>query len=340
LTGIGLQERAYSNKNYKRALEFLEKLRQKKRELSQASEESAAGDEEKRAIDDLNNSFGISDILTGKYIESARQLRYELTLASKEGLERELFVIDEKYDRILAKAEELAQKAPDLFKKTFGSMEEFRKQWANAWVEEQDRVIEEWMAKNDQMAQYWEHTLERMQDAASDLFFDAMRGQIKSLGDLWNQLLMSMQRSVASYLGQLFTEKVTASALSGLGNWLGSLFSGGSTANTAGVSLLNTSDLNLVNGASFIPALAEGGLVTKPTLALVGESGPEAVIPLKNVANAPREERTVINHFVINAVDAKSFEDLVRRNPGVILNLVAEDAERNGPTIQAIRRSV
>lgn len=31
-----------------------------------------------------------------------------------------------------------------------------------------------------------------------------------------------------------------------------------------------------------IPFLAEGGIVTKPTLAMIGEAGPEAVIPLKN----------------------------------------------------------
>ena len=30
-----------------------------------------------------------------------------------------------------------------------------------------------------------------------------------------------------------------------------------------------------------IPLLAKGGIVTKPTLAMVGENGPEAVIPLR-----------------------------------------------------------
>jgi phage-related minor tail protein len=29
-----------------------------------------------------------------------------------------------------------------------------------------------------------------------------------------------------------------------------------------------------------IPGLADGGIVTRPTLALIGEAGPEAVIPL------------------------------------------------------------
>ncbi len=37
-----------------------------------------------------------------------------------------------------------------------------------------------------------------------------------------------------------------------------------------------------VDLGAIIPALADGGIVTKPTLALIGEAGPEAVVPLKN----------------------------------------------------------
>jgi SLT domain-containing protein len=33
-------------------------------------------------------------------------------------------------------------------------------------------------------------------------------------------------------------------------------------------------------GIPFVPKLAAGGIVTRPTLAMVGEAGPEAVIPL------------------------------------------------------------
>jgi hypothetical protein len=34
-----------------------------------------------------------------------------------------------------------------------------------------------------------------------------------------------------------------------------------------------------------IPALAEGGIVTSPTLALIGEAGSEAVIPLNKMGS-------------------------------------------------------
>jgi hypothetical protein len=38
-------------------------------------------------------------------------------------------------------------------------------------------------------------------------------------------------------------------------------------------------------GGARIPAMANGGIVTSPTLALIGESGPEAVVPLNRAGN-------------------------------------------------------
>jgi SLT domain-containing protein len=51
-----------------------------------------------------------------------------------------------------------------------------------------------------------------------------------------------------------------------------------------------------------IPALAKGGIVNKPTLALIGEAGPEAVVPLTG-KNAPGGQ--VINITVNGAIDAE-----------------------------------
>jgi SLT domain-containing protein len=38
-----------------------------------------------------------------------------------------------------------------------------------------------------------------------------------------------------------------------------------------------------VNGGNGVPALANGGIVSAPTLSLIGEAGPEAVIPLSKM---------------------------------------------------------
>jgi hypothetical protein len=52
-----------------------------------------------------------------------------------------------------------------------------------------------------------------------------------------------------------------------------------------------------------IPKLARGGIVTKPTLAMIGESGPEAVVPLgRGGAGAGMTINLVINGD-INGMD-------------------------------------
>ena len=72
-----------------------------------------------------------------------------------------------------------------------------------------------------------------------------------------------------------------------------------------------------LGGASFsmnipeIPMLAEGGIVTKPTLAMIGEGGAEAVIPL-NKANGLGGEGTVININILGPTYGfDDFEDRV-----------------------------
>jgi len=43
-------------------------------------------------------------------------------------------------------------------------------------------------------------------------------------------------------------------------------------------------NLRVIITGQDVPAMAEGGIVTKPTLALIGEAGPEAVVPLNRMA--------------------------------------------------------
>lgn len=55
--------------------------------------------------------------------------------------------------------------------------------------------------------------------------------------------------------------------------------------------------LNTVGRLSSIPYLAEGGIVTRPTLAMIGEAGPEAVVPLDRANNTNIGGSTVINVY-------------------------------------------
>jgi hypothetical protein len=58
---------------------------------------------------------------------------------------------------------------------------------------------------------------------------------------------------------------------------------------------LATPSVNLGFSIPDIPMLAEGGFVTQPTLALIGEAGPEAVIPLSGMGGGAGGQQIVIN---------------------------------------------
>jgi hypothetical protein len=64
-------------------------------------------------------------------------------------------------------------------------------------------------------------------------------------------------------------------------------------SNLVSVSQSISENLSLEEAA--MPKLAEGGMVSKPTVALIGEAGPEAVVPLDQIAQeSPQTSTTVI----------------------------------------------
>jgi SLT domain-containing protein len=59
-----------------------------------------------------------------------------------------------------------------------------------------------------------------------------------------------------------------------------------------------------------IPRLAAGGIVTRPTLALIGEAGPEAVIPLGR-GSSGQNIKVIINHTGLGVDSPRLQRDLV-----------------------------
>jgi len=75
---------------------------------------------------------------------------------------------------------------------------------------------------------------------------------------------------------------------------------------------------------------AEGGIVTKPTVGLVGEAGPEAVIPLDRIGGFGKTEVTIqqTNNFTINGgASDEQVKDIMRKISDVTRSGAAEGAE-------------
>lgn len=84
-----------------------------------------------------------------------------------------------------------------------------------------------------------------LNDAFSDFFFDAMTGQLKSLGDYFKSFLQSIARAISQMMANAFAQKIIGSLFSGFG----------------------------------LPGKAVGGPVNYGQPYMVGERGPELFVP-------------------------------------------------------------
>jgi len=77
---------------------------------------------------------------------------------------------------------------------------------------------------------------------------------------------------------------------------------------------------------SFLPFLPfqEGGIVKSPVLGMLGEKGPEAVIPLDRMGSAP-----ISLQFNINTLDGANFAEYLRRNADILSTTIVSDILRN-----------
>lgn len=88
-----------------------------------------------------------------------------------------------------------------------------------------------------------------------------------------------------------------------------------------------------------VPHMARGGIVTRPTFALLGEAGPEAVIPLDDGPVVDRAGGTVINlaYYHGEMVDASAFERLMaQKGIPAITQSVRYDANHNNDQLGSV----
>lgn len=112
-------------------------------------------------------------------------------------------------------------------------------------------------------------------------FIDKMYVKIKEAGAAIRAAFSAVTESVAGFFTGMWTG-IKEGITSGI-NWVIEKLNGFiRKANKA------ISSLNEVPGVNFpsiseIPKLAKGGIVSKPTIAMIGEAGPEAVVPLSKM---------------------------------------------------------
>ena len=188
-------------------------------------------------------------------------------------------------------------------------------EWGEITVGRQELVEQGWK-KTAEAQSAWTSLIENISSAWNFNVTGILRGTEK-IGDAFKNMVTGMADAFISAVTKMIMEWLLFESIAGgKKKFLG----GGSGIGS------------IVGWIGGLVGLQEGGIFTRPTAAVVGDV-PEAVIPLKN-GKIPLEGgggNTIHNHFYnINAVDAPSFVDLCRRNPGGILSAIGEDAKGAG----------
>lgn len=194
-----------------------------------------------------------------------------------------------------------------------------------------------WKAAHGSMAGYIADTAESIYGTLSDSMADFIRGTKSA-----QEVLKDFGNSVLSMIAKIAAQRLAASWVD---NILGA-FSGGRSVGTGVMSFSSMSsigykspmsDFHLAGGAPKLK-MAKGGIVTAPTVAMIGEAGEhEAVIPLNErnlsaIGGGGQGKAPTVVVNITNKTDGKvkmenkSFDAPLNR---LVLDIVADGANRN-----------
>jgi lambda family phage tail tape measure protein len=207
------------------------------------------------------------------------------------------------------------------------------------------RGMNDWIGKMKSGFEYAKDmansTAQAMSQSFGDFFFDVMTGKIKKLSDYITGFLTSIARAMANVMGEMAARQLITGAM---GMFSGGVPSGGTTMPATGgspsVNMANVAANGAVWNGGF-QAFATGGVVSKPTLGLVGEGRyNEAIIPLPDgkavpvvmrggsATSAPKVTINVINQTGQQA-NARSSQPRFDGLGNMIIDVVLDALNRN-----------
>jgi len=181
-----------------------------------------------------------------------------------------------------------------------------------------------------------ERTFWAMQQNFSDLFYDGLTRKLGSFVDYCQAIFNSIARAWADLMGQMFVKWIFTS--------IPSVKSSGFFS-----SILRGEKGLIFDQLGMVP-FSKGGIVTGPTIfpfasggvGLMGEKGPEAIMPLKRTETGELGVKTDgqagVTNINIYAMDSKSFSEFADRNKEVFTNQTVGAIQRgNRNLISKIR---
>lgn len=245
--------------------------------------------------------------------------------------------IMDRFTQMQSAAQELAQTQLEPFTKQL----DLGKITMKEWVKEVDALIAKY-AHLPLVVEWLNKTLETTQETSKGLVFSAKEWVDALSSGLADAIVQG--ESLADVLRNI-ARQIASMAIKGvLSNIFGKLFGLNANGN--------------VYGSSGLVPFAKGGVVGSPTIfpfaggvGVMGEKGAEAIMPLKRNSqgklgvvasgsdNQGNSEGSGSTHITmnINAVDSRSFVEMMRTNKAGIESIVVENIMKNGAVRSAIR---
>jgi hypothetical protein len=203
------------------------------------------------------------------------------------------------------------------------------------------RIQDERTAAIDREGREWGHLFSSVRHGVADLVTttEGAGEALLRLGDriastlldtVLAKALKPAEDALASFLAQL--TKAGISSISGyFGGGAAGVGAGGAVAGDFGAGL----------GTVGLPAYAAGGIVTRPTLGIVGEAGPEAIVPLDQYRGGGDTYATIVDQRGGGAPEPRVRESMAngRREIEVLITDVVRGGLASGAYDRALQSS-
>lgn len=220
-----------------------------------------------------------------------------------QALENEINALEEQYEKMkelneekLEDKEDQIEEENDALKQQLYNGEISYKQYNDA-LKTNDQELKDYQAQLADEEQAKEEEIQKKKDELAKKQFEANKAT--QIANVWIQAATGVMTAFAQ-----------------LGPIAGAI-AGALVLATAGV------QTGVIASQKYVPAMAKGGIVDKPTLSLIGEDGKEAVVPLENNTEWTRNVAAALAPSVSSVV-SRGGNDGVREEVNALRQMIAE----------------
>jgi len=220
-----------------------------------------------------------------------------------------------------------------------------------------ERMLEDQMTWAKSGLNIYEGLVSESSTALSDILFSSLQSDMVEFEEIWQAFWKSLLRTFTDALADMVAQDFmdilfgSSSSTGGIFGLVTGLFSGSPTPTEGWSGGTVAASGGVFDKGNLVP-FSYGGIVNNPTIfpmargemGLMGESGPEAILPLKRtpsgdlgVISDTQNNGEVTFNVTINAVDSKSFSDLTERNPQAIVGPFLKALQQGGYVRDTLR---